>query len=345
MPPASVTADHVRQMLGLADRARVVDLFDALLRGDIAAALAELRDQYDSGADPAVILTDLAEFTHFVTRVKIVPVGCRRPVARGSRARARARFRRRPVDAHSLAHLADAAQGHRRSAGGGTPGRRRRNGSGSHRLCGRSADAGRSRALARERFGFGGSASAKQRQWRRRDAECDRRGCAALRRAARRAAGGLVAGCEPGRRASPMPRRNPPLCGSAASRNLVALAADKRDLQIKAALERDVRLVHCEDGKLEIALEPGATRTLVNELSRKLSAWTNRQWMVIVSREAAARDAENAGRCAGRREKARRARRPAGAGRARALSGRRNRGGARRHRHQTGGRRRDHAAA
>ena len=60
-------------MLGLADRARVVDLFDALLRGDIAAALAELRDQYNSGADPAVILTDLAEFTHFVTRVKIVP--------------------------------------------------------------------------------------------------------------------------------------------------------------------------------------------------------------------------------------------------------------------------------
>ena len=48
---------------------------------------------------------------------------------------------------------------------------------------------------------------------------------------------------------------------------LVALAADKRDLQIKAALERDVRLVRCEDGKLEIALEPGATKTLVNELS------------------------------------------------------------------------------
>ena len=45
----------------------------AAARGDIAAALSELRDQYDSGADPAVILTDLAEFTHFVTRVKIVP--------------------------------------------------------------------------------------------------------------------------------------------------------------------------------------------------------------------------------------------------------------------------------
>src|SRR5436190_15529326 len=68
-----VRAEDVRQMLGLADRARVIELFEALMRGDIAAALAELRAQYDTGADPAVVLTDLADFTHFVTRVKIVP--------------------------------------------------------------------------------------------------------------------------------------------------------------------------------------------------------------------------------------------------------------------------------
>src|SRR5262249_44252191 len=68
-----VRAQGVRQMLGLADRARVIDLFEALMRGDVASALAELRAQYDTGADPAVVLTDLAEFTHFVTRVKIVP--------------------------------------------------------------------------------------------------------------------------------------------------------------------------------------------------------------------------------------------------------------------------------
>ena len=69
----SVQAEHVRQMLGLADRARVIDLFEALMRGDIAAALTELRAQYDIGAEPAVVLSDLAEFTHFVTRVKVVP--------------------------------------------------------------------------------------------------------------------------------------------------------------------------------------------------------------------------------------------------------------------------------
>ena len=58
---------------GLADRVRIIDLFEALLRGDVATALQELRDQYDSGADPLVVLTELAEFTHFVTRVKVVP--------------------------------------------------------------------------------------------------------------------------------------------------------------------------------------------------------------------------------------------------------------------------------
>src|SRR5947199_3453927 len=69
----SLRAEDVRGMLGLADRTRVIDLFEALMRGDMAKALGELRDQYDSGADPAVVLSDLAEFTHFVTRVNVVP--------------------------------------------------------------------------------------------------------------------------------------------------------------------------------------------------------------------------------------------------------------------------------
>ena len=52
MRPARVRAEDVRQMLGLADRTRIIDLFEALMRGDMAKALGELRDQYDSGADP-----------------------------------------------------------------------------------------------------------------------------------------------------------------------------------------------------------------------------------------------------------------------------------------------------
>jgi DNA polymerase III subunit gamma/tau len=54
---------------------------------------------------------------------------------------------------------------------------------------------------------------------------------------------------------------------------------------IKTALERDMRLVRFEDGRLEVALEPGAARTMIGELSRKLSLWTGRRWMVVVSAE------------------------------------------------------------
>ena len=67
-----VEAEGVRAMLGLADRARVIDLFDMLMRGDVPAALAELAAQYEQGAEPATVLTDLAQFVHFVTRVRFV---------------------------------------------------------------------------------------------------------------------------------------------------------------------------------------------------------------------------------------------------------------------------------
>jgi DNA polymerase-3 subunit gamma/tau len=67
------TADQVRAMLGLADRGRVLDLFDMILRGDAAGALSEFSAQYADGADPMAVLRDLAEITHWVSVVKITP--------------------------------------------------------------------------------------------------------------------------------------------------------------------------------------------------------------------------------------------------------------------------------
>jgi DNA polymerase-3 subunit gamma/tau len=67
--------------------------------------------------------------------------------------------------------------------------------------------------------------------------------------------------------------------------DLIALAVEKRDLGVKLALERDVRLVRCEDGRLEVRLEQSAAKTLVNDLARKISQWTNRLWIVVVSAE------------------------------------------------------------
>lgn len=68
-----VTEQQVRDMLGLADRAQVLDLYKMIMKGDTADALNQLRHQYDHGADPAVILSDMLELTHWLTRLKVVP--------------------------------------------------------------------------------------------------------------------------------------------------------------------------------------------------------------------------------------------------------------------------------
>jgi DNA polymerase-3 subunit gamma/tau len=278
-----VRAEDVRQMLGLADRVRVIELFESLMRGDIAAALTELRAQYDTGADPAVVLTDLADFTHFVTRVKIVPaVADDRSLIEIERARGRACAEKlsmrvlsrtwqmllkgivevdatgRPLAAAEMvlvriAHAADLPTPDEviRSLDG--------NGSGS-RTRGPAAPPAATAAAA-PRF------------------EAPR---IETSRAAPRAA--LAPSNDPVARA-PEPQPSPPAHAIACFEDLIALAAEKRDLSIKLALERDVRLVRYEDGRLEIALEPTAAKTLVNDLARKFSQWTNRRWMVVVSAE------------------------------------------------------------
>ncbi len=67
------SVDQVRAMLGLADRGRVMDLFDLVMKGDAAGALQELSGQYAEGADPMAVLRDLAEITHWVSVIKISP--------------------------------------------------------------------------------------------------------------------------------------------------------------------------------------------------------------------------------------------------------------------------------
>jgi DNA polymerase-3 subunit gamma/tau len=67
------SGEQVRAMLGLADRGRVLDLFDLVMKGDAAAALTELSAQYADGADPMAVLRDLAEITHWISVIKITP--------------------------------------------------------------------------------------------------------------------------------------------------------------------------------------------------------------------------------------------------------------------------------
>ena len=69
----TVTAEAVRGMLGLADRGLVMDLMEAVMAGDIAAALSLMDRAHERGADPLVVLSDLSELTHTLTRLRSVP--------------------------------------------------------------------------------------------------------------------------------------------------------------------------------------------------------------------------------------------------------------------------------
>ncbi|WP_424965444.1 DNA polymerase III subunit gamma/tau [Dinoroseobacter sp. S375] len=94
------TAEQVRAMLGLADRGRVMDLFDLVMRGDAAGALTELSAQYSDGADPMAVLRDLAEVTHWVSVIKITPEAAEDPtVSPDERARGQAAAEALPMRA------------------------------------------------------------------------------------------------------------------------------------------------------------------------------------------------------------------------------------------------------
>jgi DNA polymerase III subunit gamma/tau len=279
-----VRADDVRQMLGLADRVRVVDLFEALMKGDVPAALKELREQYDIGADPAVVLGDLAEFTHFVTRVKVVPAVAEDvSLSEAERVRGRAfatqlsmrvlsrtwqmllkgveevQASGRPVAAAEMvlvrvAYAADLP----------TP----------DEVVRSLAENGAAPARPQ---GNGGTMQAASQSY-------------APRYEAPRGSPRSSAAVSPRPADDPVARLQEPITAAptlsvASFEELIALAAEKRDISAKMALERDVRLVRFEDGQLEIALETTAPKTLVHDLQRKLTGWTGKRWIVVVSKE------------------------------------------------------------
>ncbi len=370
----SVRAEDVRQMLGLADQSRIIELFDALMRGNIARALSELRDQYDSGADPLIVLTELAAFTHFVTRIKIAPaVAEDRALAEIERKRGRdfaaglsmrvlsrtwqmllkgiaeVKEAARPIAAAEMvlvriAYAADLPspedairslsertqhpaavgphplpdpppQAGEGGEGVGALGPAARHSSHSLPLGGKAIafDVAASSALVGDgRGGGSGGLATKVRpgttpipdpfprgggepqggppmrdrppHW----GEVRRVGEA--RGEARAPAGRMLAPSAAPPAHDPVDSVEAPATVRSPTfarfSDLIAFAGAQRDLQLKTILERDVRLVRFEDGRLEIALEPSASKALVGDLGRRLAALTGRRWMVAVSAEA-----------------------------------------------------------
>jgi DNA polymerase-3 subunit gamma/tau len=278
-----VRADAVRQMLGLADRTRVIDLFEHLVRGDIAHAFKEFREQYDTGADPVVVLSDLAEFVNFVTRVKIVPATADN-VAFGETERLRARDIAAKMSMRVLSRMWQMLLKGITEVQGAT-----RPAAAAEMVLVRIAyvaDMPTPDEAIRMIEQNGGASPAATTTAAPRQAQAAP--VATLPPSQARPVGAPRASAEPSVRpqmAAPETQSAPAL-RIASFPELVALATEKRDLLTKAALEADVRLVRIEDGRLELALERSAARTLINDLSRKLEQWTGRRWTVIVSNEA-----------------------------------------------------------
>ncbi|AWN36914.1 DNA polymerase III subunit gamma/tau [Methylobacterium radiodurans] len=314
----TVTGAGVRDMLGLADRGRIVDLFEAAMRGDVPAAFAELRAQYDSGADPAVVLSDLAGFTHLVTRLKLVPeaaaadptlseVERTRGAAFAQRLSVRALSRAwqillkalpevqaapRPLAAAEMAlvRLAYAAdlptpdealrQLRAEALAGGEPA-----GTPAVRPSPPPAPALAAEAQPERptpsRAAQGGAAPARQP---------------------------LVPAPESAPSPAVPPVRAVETAGPRLARfeDVVALAGERRDILLKAALERDVHLVRFETGRIEFRLAEGGRKTLATDLARAIEAWTGQRWVVTLAREEGASTLDQQSRAAdaSRRESA-----------------------------------------
>jgi len=286
----TVDAEAVRSMLGLADRSRIVGLFGSLMKGDVAAALASFRDQYDSGASPSVILTDLADFTHLVTRLKFVPEAGEDPSLTETERESGATYAStlstvvlsrvwqmllkgisetdtssRPAAAAEMAliriaHAAnlpspeEALKAFQNSGGGSAEAGGQPAGNGP------SGGGATARAVGERRMPQGGSGGGGQPAMR------------------------LAHSAEPSV-AAPAVAEPVQEVAITSLEDMVALAEKFRDIAMKVQIRTGVRLVRIEPGRLEINLAPDASPSLPGELIKKLADWTGAKWSVALSRE------------------------------------------------------------
>ncbi|PDS29760.1 DNA polymerase III subunit gamma/tau [Rhizobium phaseoli] len=295
-----VQAEAVRGMLGLADRARIVDLFLHIVKGDVAGALAEFQSQYEAGANPVVVLTDLADFTHLVTRLKYVPDAANDP-SLSEIERTKAAELAKGVAVTTLSRIwqmllkgIPETEGSSRTAGAAEmvlirlahaahlPAPE----DAARRLAEFSGDNAGSRPTSPPSGGSGGNGTRVpyQSSVAARAPEPTPRpqpsGPTAMLRA--------VPNPEPQAigRVETKPAEAPkPLVPVNTIIDIVDLAAEKRDVKLKALVRNFVRPVRIEPGRLDVNLTEGAPGTLLNELAVKLKEWTGIHWIVSTSRE------------------------------------------------------------
>jgi len=283
----TVKADDVMAMLGIVDRSRVIELFDAVMAGDPARALGELAVQFEGGGDPETILTDMADFVHWVTRLKLV-----RDSAMMDGARTQTEKTRGVQYAERLAMpaLSRAWQmllkGIQETATASNPMQ-------SAEMVLIRLSHAMDMPPADELVRIARSASVPGTVEKLPTKPAIQRGDAApVGHGA--SAPTLSSALAP--TLSPVPQPPPSALAGPADfadfAGLIALVAERRDIKLKGELERFVRPIAISEGRIEFALEPHAPPGLANELMRKLEAWTGRRVMVMVSRDGGAEPAQ-----------------------------------------------------
>lgn len=292
----NVNAETVRAMLGLADRTRIVDLFEHLMAGRVAEALAEFRSQYDAGADPSVILSDLAEFTHLVTRLRFVPDAAARDPSLSPDEKDRGLEFSQKIAVSALArNWQMLLKGIPETQSAGHPV------AAAEMVLIRLAHASTMPTLdeALKRLDKAPSGSAPT-GYRVGDSGSESRSTSAVNQmpmpvsetgngepAAIAANGDMP----PMRLAANNPETQTPPAARAPSveinslEDIQALAEKHRDPVMKVNIRKCVRLVSVSPGNLSINLTEDAPKTLAGDISRKLADWTGTRWMVSVSRE------------------------------------------------------------
>jgi DNA polymerase-3 subunit gamma/tau len=266
-----VDAAQVRDMLGLADRSRVLDLFEKTMRGDMPSVVAALRDMYDAGADPAVILQDLLETSHWVTRLKVAPEAGANS-ADSERAQGLAM-----ASKLSMASLTRAwtllLKGLQETLYAPSPVRAAE--MALIRLCYAADLPAPSDALKALQNGAAPAATTGAPA-----APPPRGGGGGA--AARLASQPVAAVGQP---AAAVGQAAEALPSPKTFTEVVALFESRREPRLVHHLMHHVHEVRCEPGLIEFSTEPQAPKDLAAKVAESLSQWTGRRWIASVSRD------------------------------------------------------------
>jgi DNA polymerase-3 subunit gamma/tau len=265
-----VDAAQVRDMLGLADRSRVLELFEKAMKGDAPAVVAALGEMHDSGADPVVILQDLLELTHWVTRLKVAPEAA---AASADSERAQGLAMAAKLSMASLTRAWTLLlKGLQETLY--APSAQRAAEMALIRLCYAADLPSPSDAIKALQNGAGPAASASAAS----AAPAPRGGGSGAARAATQPM--TAAPAQPAD-AQPAPLPNPK-----SFTEIVALFETRREARLVHHLLHHVHEVRCEPGLIEFRPEPQAPPDLAARLAETLGRWTGRRWIASVSSDA-----------------------------------------------------------